>query len=106
MSNWGEQARFARVPHVVLSRTGDEAVLIDEKRGSAHVVNHTAAELWELCDGEPTVPELTEALADAYGVERSAGARSSVRQDVERMLTLFGELGLVESGSALLERAS
>jgi coenzyme PQQ synthesis protein D (PqqD) len=106
VANRGEQARFARAPHVVLSRTGNEAALIDEKRRSVHVVNHTAAQLWELCDGEPTVPELTEALADAYGLEQDAGARSSVRQDVERILTTFGELGLVESGSALLEQAS
>lgn len=105
MATRGEQARFVRAAHVVLSRTGDEAVLIDEKRGSAHVVNHTAAQLWELCDGEPTAPELTEALADAYGFEQDPGARSSVRQDVERILTTFHELGLVESGSGVLEQA-
>ncbi len=106
MQNRGEQPRFVRAAHVVLSRKGDDAVLIDERRGSAHVVNHTAAELWKLCEGAPTAPELTEALADAYGLERSPGARSSVRQDVERILTIFSELGLVEQGSALLEQAS
>ncbi len=95
-----------RAPHVVLSLTGDGAVLIDEKRRSAHVVNHTAAELWQLCDREPTVPELTDALADAYGLEQGSGARSSVRQDVERILATFRELGLVEPTSALLEQAS
>ena len=81
-------------------------MLIDERRGSVHVVNHTAAQLWELCDGEPTAPELTDALADVYGLEEGAAARSSVRQDVERILTTFGELGLVEPGSAVLEQAS
>jgi PqqD family protein of HPr-rel-A system len=84
----------------VLSRTGDEAVLIDEKRGRVHVLNHTAAEVWQLCEGGATARELTGGLADVYGLD--AGS-SSVHDDVEQILATFRELGLVVPDPALVD---
>jgi PqqD family protein of HPr-rel-A system len=90
-----DTSRVVRRADVSLTRTGDEAVLVDEARGSVHVVNHTAARLWELCDGSPTVGELVGSMADDYEVDAKV-----VQPDVERMLGTFRELGLLEWGEA------
>jgi PqqD family protein of HPr-rel-A system len=85
------EARVTRRQDVVLTMTGGEALLIDEQSGSVHVVNGTAAQLWELCDGDPTVGELVDSIARVYEL-----AREAVRDDVERMIVTFRELGLLE----------
>ena len=78
-----------------MTRTGEEALLVDEDGGNVHVVNHTAARLWELCDGNPTVGELVESVATAYGVPGEI-----VRPDVHGLVGTFRELGLLELETA------
>jgi PqqD family protein of HPr-rel-A system len=90
----GDGARVTRREDVILTRTGDEALLVDEANGNVHVVNRSAARLWELCSGDPTVEELVEAMAGAYSVE--AG---SIRGDVEKMVGTLQDLGLLELAS-------
>ena len=36
--------------------------------GPAHELNHTAAVIWDLCDGRRTVPQIAAALAEAFGL--------------------------------------
>jgi len=84
-----------RREHVLLSRTGGEALLVDQSSGKVHVVNGTAARLWELCDGNPTTTQVVESLAAAYELEQD-----DVREDVDAMLTTFRELGLLEFTTA------
>lgn len=87
--------RITRRSDVLLTRTGGEALLIDERGGNVHVVNHTAARVWELCEGEPTLEQLSDSLAREYDV-----AGDVVRGDVETMIGTFSELGLLEIGTA------
>lgn len=76
-------------PGVSLQRAGDEAILHDRVGGQAHVINATAAHVWELADGQ-TIDELATALATAYDqpIER-------VDPDVRRIVARFGELGVL-----------
>ena len=74
----------------MLTRTGAEGLLVDEQNGKVHVVNHTAAQLWDLCDGAPTIDQLVVALAAAYDV-----SDETVRTDVEEIVGVFGDLGLL-----------
>jgi hypothetical protein len=85
-------ARIARREDVQLTRTGGEALLVDERGGGVHVVNRAAARLWELCEAEPTIDELAEALGGSYELPAAA-----VREDVERIVGTFRELGLLEA---------
>ncbi len=85
------QARITRRQDVILTRTGDEALLVDELNGSVHVVNRSAARLWELCDGDPTIDQLVASMAGAYRVDDGA-----IRGDVETMVGTFRDLGLLE----------
>jgi len=85
-------ARLVPRSDVVLSRTGDEALLLDEAGGKVHVVNHTAARLWELCADAPTLDELVDSMAAAYEIDRGA-----ISADVASMVATFSELGLFAS---------
>jgi PqqD family protein of HPr-rel-A system len=82
--------RPVRGPQVTLERVGAEAVLHDAAGGRAHVVNGTAARLWELCDGTRDLDELTAAFAAGYGM-----APADVRADVEALLDTLRSLRLL-----------
>ncbi len=84
----GAPARIAR-DDVTLQRVGREAILHDARSGQAHVINASAARVWELCDGRP-VDDLLDAFAEPYGLTPDA-----VRADVERVLAGFQGLGLL-----------
>ena len=75
-------------PDVTLQRVGREAILHDAGAGKAHVINASAARVWELCDGR-SMDELVRAFAEPYG--RSP---DEVRPDVERVIEGFRQLGL------------
>jgi pyrroloquinoline quinone biosynthesis protein D len=76
---------------VTLQRVGGEAILYDRQNGRAHVINSSAARIWELCDGRATVEEITGAFAAAYALPAS-----DVRADVASILTTFRELRVLD----------
>lgn len=80
-----------RCSAVTLERVGQEAILHDRERGRVHVVNGSAARLWELCDGRATVDEIVVAFANSYGAPPDA-----VRSDVENVVATFRELGVLK----------
>jgi hypothetical protein len=89
----GTAAGVAR-DDVTLQRVGREAILHDARTGQAHVINASAARVWELSDGRP-LDHLLSAFAEPYGLTADA-----VRADVERVLLGFRELGLITDPDA------
>ncbi|MGZ9159609.1 MAG: HPr-rel-A system PqqD family peptide chaperone [Candidatus Limnocylindrales bacterium] len=75
---------------VTLQRVGREAILHDARAGQAHVINASAARIWELCDGR-TFDDLLTVFAAPYDL-----GPDDVRSDVERVLQGFRDLGLLE----------
>jgi PqqD family protein of HPr-rel-A system len=84
------QPALVRNPEVTLERVGREAILHDRTSGRVHVVNGSAARLWELLDGEPAVDDLAAAFAASYGLPVGV-----VRPDVEEILAAFRDLSLL-----------
>jgi hypothetical protein len=76
---------------VSLQRVGDEAILHDSRNGRAHVINESAARVWELCDGRATLDEIASAFAASYSL-----AASDVRDDVAYIVAKFRELRVLE----------
>jgi PqqD family protein of HPr-rel-A system len=76
-------------PDVTLQRVGREAILHDARAGKAHVINSSAARVWELCDGR-SMDELVRSFAEPYG-----RTPDEVRADVERTIESFRRLGLL-----------
>ena len=76
-------------PDVTLQQVGREAILHDAVNGKAHVINGSAARLWELCDGRP-LDNLVTAFASLYG-----RVPETVADDVQRTLAGFRAMGLL-----------
>jgi PqqD family protein of HPr-rel-A system len=76
---------------VVLQRVGQEAILHDRRNGRAHVVNESAAQIWELCNGQNTFEQIVSAFAAEYGLHES-----DVQADVQDILARFHELRVLE----------
>ena len=82
-----DQATPTRHDDVTLQRVGPEAILHDRRNGRAHVLNSSAARVWELCDGHSTVDQIAERFAAAYGMPTA-----EVHADVAAILATFREL--------------
>jgi Coenzyme PQQ synthesis protein D (PqqD) len=76
---------------VSLQRVGQEAILHDRRNGRAHVINESAAQLWELCDGQSTLDHIVSAFAAAYALPAA-----DVQADVQYILAKFHELRVLE----------
>jgi PqqD family protein of HPr-rel-A system len=76
---------------VSLQRVGQEAILHDRRNGRAHVINESAAQIWELCDGQNTLHQIVSAFAATYMLQAS-----DVQADVQDILAKFHELGVLE----------
>ena len=76
---------------VSLQRVGQEAILHDRRNGRAHVINESAAQIWELCDGQNTLEQIVSAFAAAYALPAA-----DVQADVQYILAQFHELRVLE----------
>jgi len=76
---------------VSLQRVGQEAILHDRRNGRAHVINESAAQIWELCDGNHTLDQIVSAFSTSYELPAA-----DVQADVEYILAKFHELGVLE----------
>jgi len=76
---------------VSLQLVGQEAILHDRRNGRAHVINESAAQIWELCDGLHSLDQITSAFAATYALPPA-----DVQADVEYILAKFHELGVLD----------
>jgi hypothetical protein len=84
------QVRPTRRMEVVLRRSGGETILYDTAHDSVHLVNDTAAAIWELCDGETQKDEIVVAICQLTGM-----LPDIVEEDVDRLMQEFVDAGLV-----------
>lgn len=68
----------------------DGTVIADLARGKAHLLNPTAAAVFELCDGTRDAEEIAQVLARLFH------AAEPVEEEVEACLDKLCQLGLVE----------
>lgn len=76
---------------VSLQRVGQEAILHDRRNGRAHVVNESAAQIWELCDGQNSLDQIVSAFAATYALPAT-----DVQADVQYILAKFHELRVLD----------
>jgi hypothetical protein len=75
---------------VWLRQAGLENMLFDPESRSAHLVNHTALAIWDLCDGETRPEEMIEAICTISSMPEEV-----VAEDVRRTLEEFERAGLI-----------
>ena len=83
--------RYRRVDGIARRDVGGELLLFDPRDDSMHVLNPTAAFLWEQLVSELTIDELVDSLRLAFEV----GPEHDLAPDVERMLSELSGRGLV-----------
>ena len=86
------QDRPRRRADIVLQDVGGEAILIDPRTDEAHVLNGSAARLWQLCDGERTLDQLAAEFGAIYDL-----SAADVADDVREVLGELAKLKLIES---------
>lgn len=86
------QIRPRRRADIVLQDVGGEAILIDPQTDEAHVLNGSAARLWQLCDGERTLDDLAAEFGAIYEL-----TAADVAADVSEVIDELVRLKLVES---------
>ena len=60
--------RFTQAKDVIWRRIGDEIVVIKDDGLATHVLNKTAAFIWEICDNECCINEITTRLIEHFDV--------------------------------------
>lgn len=86
------QPRPLRRADIVLQHVGTDAILIDVRNDQAHVLNGSAARLWELCDGERSVDAVATAFGEPFGM-----SGDDVVGDVRDGLAELAGLDLLEA---------
>ncbi len=55
--------------NLVIRELDDETLVYDTERDEAHCLNHTAALVWELCDGKTTPTQAARSLQSKLGAD-------------------------------------
>ncbi|UCB44007.1 MAG: PqqD family protein [Dehalococcoidales bacterium] len=91
--------RVARTEDIIWRRIEDEIVLITDDGLSLHVLNKTAAQIWEMCDGTHSPEDITAGLC-----ERFDATLEEVTEDVQDTLDKLKGLGLVRRTEEIISQ--
>ena len=82
--------RIIKAEDLISRQIGSETVVIKDNGLSTHVLNKTAAYIWELCDGTCGVDCITGKICERFEVD-SDQANADVRSTIDQLL----EIGLL-----------
>lgn len=55
---------LARTNNLLISQVGEEVIVYDRERDTAHCLNAMAARVWHYCDGQNTVEDIAKLLSE------------------------------------------
>ena len=84
------ERRPRRMPDIPIETSSDTLLVHNPRTEKVHVLNAAAGFVLERCDGERTVEQLAHELA------RESSVSADLRKDVERIISEFVALGLVD----------
>lgn len=90
----GEQP--IRKEGVLPRQVGSEWILYDTESGGVHVINPTAAKIWDLCDGAHTPADMETVLRETYDAPES----TPVGEQVLDILAQFAQMQVVRPADA------
>jgi len=88
-------ASWARDPGLPFQRMAEEAIVVNPRTREVHLLNETAARIWELLETPRSIDELVGALGDEFDAEPAA-----LRREVESFVADLGGKGLLSPASA------
>jgi hypothetical protein len=77
---------------VIWRRIEDDIVIIKDNGLSTHVLNKTAAFIWELCDGDNDVDAIAARLCDHFEVSFEIA-----RRDTKKTIDTLLEVGVLKA---------
>jgi len=83
-------ATWRRDPGIPFQRLEEETVVVDPSRREVHLLNDTAARIWELLSTPHSVEQLVAELDEEYDAPPE-----ELRSAVEELVSSFGEKGLL-----------
>jgi PqqD family protein of HPr-rel-A system len=86
---------YARDPGVPHQKLDEETIVVDPRSREVHLLNETAARIWELLASPRSLDDLTTALAEEYDAPTD-----EVRGAVQEMLGALQDKGLLAGGGA------
>jgi hypothetical protein len=84
--------RFERVAELPFSKLEEQILVVVSKTREVHLLNESAARIWELLEKSTTLGALMEALGEEYDLDPAAG-----EAEVESVVTEMMGKGLVRS---------
>jgi hypothetical protein len=79
-----------RSKNVIFRKIENEILLLDQYTKQYHILNETAAIIWDLSDGYHTISEITEAICNQYN-----DTVDVIEEDVIQTLKGLEKLGLI-----------
>jgi len=76
--------RIVQAEDIIWRRIGDDVVIIKDDGQATHVLNKTAAYIWELCDGKSGIDDIAASLCERYDVSPEE-ARADTRATIENL---------------------
>ena len=93
--------RVDKVQDIIWRRIADEVVVIKDDGLSTHVLNKTAAHIWELCDGKHGTDEIVDSLYERFDV-----AYEQASADAKEIIGQLIQIGILNQGKeTTIERA-
>ncbi len=78
---------ISQAEDVIWRRVGDDIVIVKDDGLSLHVLNKTAALIWDTCDGQCGIDEITTHLCQRFEVSHEE-AREDVQETVKKLTKL------------------
>ena len=86
--------RYRRSPDALHAEVGEDVVALQVERGRCFGMEKVTADVWKLLEDELSLAEICDRLHQDYDVDEA-----TCRTDVERLLALLMEEGLIEAVS-------
>jgi hypothetical protein len=88
--------RLTRAEDVIWRRVDDKIVVIKDDGLAIHVLNKTAAMIWEMYDGERSVDEIAQQLVERFEVPFDEACR-----DIEEIVEKLIKIGLMKQARGI-----
>lgn len=73
--------RIVQAEDIIWRRIGDDVVVIKDNGQATHILNKTAAYIWELCDGKRGIDDIVAGICERYDVSPEE-ARADTRETI------------------------
>lgn len=80
-------------PDVIIQKAGEETMLYTIQSKAVHILNPTAKQIWDLCDGEHTVEDMEQTLRTIFDIP----PEHNLASDIQEALESFYAKGLLQT---------